>query len=124
MIIIVRIVILGGSMLTKLEEQILMTVWRFEGQGYGVSIFQYLEKINEKRVTMGVVYDTMERLRKKGYLETHMGDPTPVRGGMRKKYYQITNDGVETLAKSKETHDRIMAGFNELFRRHQELKST
>ncbi len=69
-------------MLTKLEEQILMTVWRFDGEGYGVSIFQFLEKNVERKITMGVVYDTMERLRKKGMLETFMGEPTPVRGGI------------------------------------------
>ena len=111
-------------MLTKLEEQILMAVWKFDGEGYGVNIFQYLEEIVEKRLTLGVVYDTMERLRKKGCLEAFMGEPTPVRGGMRKKYYHISDEGIEALAKSKATHDRIMEGFNDLFRRHQELKST
>ena len=111
-------------MLTKLEEQILMTVWRFDGEGYGVSIYQYLEKLNDKRLTMGVVYDVMERLRKRGHLETILGSPTPVRGGMRKKFYKITDDGIQTLARSKETHDKIMAGFNELFRKYQEVKST
>ena len=110
-------------MLTKLEEQILMTAWRFDGEGYGVNIFQYLEKINEKRITMGVVYDVMERLRKKGYLDTYMGQSNPVRGGMRKKYYKITDDGIKALTKSKETYDKIMEGFNELFRRYQDLKS-
>lgn len=111
-------------MLTKLEEQILMTVWKFEGEGYGVNIYRYLEKVNEKKVTLGVVYDVMERLRKKGYLHTQMGDPTPVRGGMRKKYYTITDEGIQKLARSKEAHDKIMAGFNELFKKYQEIKST
>jgi DNA-binding PadR family transcriptional regulator len=111
-------------MLTKLEEQILMAVWKFNGEGYGVNIFQYLEKIVEKKLTLGVVYDTMERLRKKGCLVAIMGEPTPVRGGMRKKYYRITDEGIEALAKSKAAHDRIMEGFNDLFRRHKELKST
>lgn len=111
-------------MLTKFEEQILMAVWKFDGEGYGVNIFQYLEKIIEKRITMGAVYDTMERLRKKGHLETFMGDPTPVRGGMRKKFYKITDDGVEALVQSKATYERIMEGFNELFRRYKGLKST
>lgn len=111
-------------MLTKLEEQILMTVWRFSGEGYGVSIYQYLQKIINKKITMGVVYDTMERLRKKGYLDTLMGEPTPVRGGMRKKFYMITDDGIEALASSKAVHDKIMEGFNELLRKYKELKST
>ena len=110
-------------MLTKLEEQILMTVWRFDGEGYGVSIFQYLEKVNEKRVTMGVVYDVMERLRKREYLDVFMGESSPVRGGMRKKFYKITETGIEELVKSKATHDKIMEGFNDLFQRYQKLKN-
>ena len=52
-------------MLTKLEEQILMTVWKLEGKGYGVNIFQYLNEVNEKRITLGVVYDILERQHKK-----------------------------------------------------------
>jgi DNA-binding PadR family transcriptional regulator len=111
-------------MLTKLEEQILMAVWKFHGEGYGVNIFQYLERILEKKITMGVVYDTMERLRKKGYLETFMGDPTPVRGGMRKKFYKIADDGIEALVRSKTAHDKIMEGFNDLLRRYKKIRSS
>ena len=101
-------------MLTKLEEQVLMTVWKFEGEGYGVNVYNHLEKIVEKRITLGVVYDTMERLRKKGCLDTQMGDPTPVRGGMRKKYYRITPTGIEALVKAQEAHEKIMEGFSQL----------
>jgi len=112
----------GETMLTKMEEQILMTVWRFQGEGYGVNVFRYLEKMNEKRITLGVVYDILERLRMKGYLVTTMGDPTPTRGGMRKKYYEITDAGVEKLIKSKEIHDTIMEGFNELLGHYKKYK--
>lgn len=111
-------------MLTKLEEQILMTVWKFQGEGYGVNIYQYLEKINEKRITLGVVYDILERLKKNGHLETHMGSPTPMRGGMRKRYYRITDAGIKALVKANEIHEKIMDGFSDLLRRHRELKST
>ena len=109
-------------MLTKLEEEILMTVWRFEGEGYGVNVFQHLERIHEKNITLGVVYDVMERLRKKGYLKASLGDPAPVRGGMRKKFYSITDAGIGELAKSKESHDQVMEGFNRLFKRYKEIK--
>ena len=108
-------------MLTKLEEQVLMAVWRFDGEGYGVNIYQYLEEINDKRVTLGVVYDVMERLWKKGFLETFMGKPTPVRGGMRKKFYKITDEGVEELARSKAMYEKYMQGFNELLREYKKL---
>ncbi len=101
-------------MLTKLEDQILMSVWKFKGQGYGINIFQHLNKINDKRITLGVVYDVLERMSKNGYVETLMGEPTPIRGGMRKKYYQITNEGITELIRSKEINDKIMDGFQEL----------
>ena len=110
-------------MLTKLEEQILMTVWRFKGDGYGVNVFQHLEEINEKRITLGVVYDILERLRMKGLLEITIGEPTPIRGGMRKKFYRITDTGVEKLVKSKEIYDVIMEGFDELLGRYKKFKN-
>ena len=104
----------GEEMLTKLEDQVLMTVWKFKGEGYGVNIFQHLNKINDKRVTLGVIYDVLERLVKNGYIQANTGEPTPIRGGMRKRYYKITDSGIKELIKSKEINDKIMNGFSEL----------
>jgi PadR family transcriptional regulator PadR len=109
-------------MLTKFEEQILMTVWKLEGKGYGVNIFQHLNEVNEKRITLGVVYDILERLGKKGWVMTHLGEPTPVRGGMRKKYYSITKRGIEELVKERKIYEKIMEGFDSLFQQHKKLK--
>jgi PadR family transcriptional regulator PadR len=114
----------GGIMLTKFEEQILMTVWKLEGKGYGVNIFQYLNELNEKRITLGVVYDILERLCKKGSIEAHFGEPTPVRGGMRKKYYSITTRGIEELVKERKIYEKIMEGFDLLFQQHKKLKKS
>ena len=105
-------------MITKLEEEILMTVWRLKGEGYGVNIFQRLDSIKDKKITLGVVYDTLERLRKNGYVDTYLGEPTHARGGMRKKFYRTTEIGISALIKSKEIHDKIMKGFDELLRQH------
>ena len=30
------------AMLTKLEDQVLMAVWKFQGEAYGVNVFQHL----------------------------------------------------------------------------------
>ena len=111
-------------MLTKLEEQILMTAWKLEGKGYGVNIFQYLNEVNEKRITLGVVYDILERLCKKGWVKAHFGEPTPVRGGMKKKYYTVTKRGIEELVKARKIYEKIMEGFDSLFQQHKKLKNT
>ena len=88
-------------MLTKLEDQILMTVWKFQGDAYGVNVCRHLEKV-------------LDRLTKRGFLHTYKGYPTAVRGGMRKKYYTITQKGIDELAKSKGMHDRIWDGYGDL----------
>ena len=110
-------------MLTKLEEQILMTVWKLDGEGYGVNIFQYLNEVNEKRITLGVVYDILERLCKKGWVKAYLGEPTPVRGGMKKKYYTVTKRGIEELIKERKIYEKIMEGFDALFHQHKKLKN-
>ena len=111
-------------MLTKLEEQILMTAWQFNGEGYGVNIFRHLEDLNEKRITMGVVYDVLERLAKSGYLKTQLGKPSPVRGGMKKKFYSITGEGIEEIVKSKNLYDEVMKDFKTLHEQYKNNKET
>ena len=71
-------------MLTKLEDQILLSVWQLHKDAYGVSVYQQLEKTTGNKVKVGVVYFALDRLAKKGLLETRIGEPTAVRGGMRK----------------------------------------
>ena len=101
-------------MLTKLEDQILMTVWKLQGEAYGVSVVQQLEKITESKVAVGVIYTALDRLTRKGYIHASIGEPTAVRGGMRKRYYKITKQGIAALEASKKVHDQIWHGFSRL----------
>jgi DNA-binding PadR family transcriptional regulator len=110
-------------MLTKLEEQVLMTVLKYRGEGYGVNIFQHLNSVNKKRVTVGVVYEILDRLTNYGYISATMGPKTPVRGGMKKKFYQITEVGIEALIESKNVYDKIMDGFNGLIKQYRKKQN-
>ncbi len=101
-------------MLTKLEDQILLTVWKLRGKAYGVNVFQELTKIGDSKVAVGVVYFTLDRLTKRGLLQSYKGEPTAVRGGMRKKYYKIAKEGITALAESKKVHDRLWESFSNL----------
>ena len=98
-------------MLTKLEDQILLSVWRFQGNAYGINVYQHLEQMTQSKVAIGVVYFTLDRLAKRGYLESYKGEPTAIRGGMRKKYYKITQKGIDALTTSKKVNDRIWSEF-------------
>jgi PadR family transcriptional regulator PadR len=97
--------------LTKLEDQILLSVWKFQGKAYGINVYQHLEQMTQSKVAIGVVYFTLDRLAKRGYLESYKGEPTAIRGGMRKKYYKITQKGIDALTTSKKVNDRIWSEF-------------
>jgi len=101
-------------MLTKLEDQILLSVWKFKGEAYGISVYRHLEQVLGSKVAIGVVYFTLDRLTKRGLLKSYKGDPTPERGGMRKKYYEITQAGRDALLKSKKVNDRLWEDLAEL----------
>ena len=101
-------------MLTKLEDQILMTVWKFNKEAYGVNIYQHLSGVTDAKIAMGVVYANLDRLVRKGYLRSYLGEPTAVRGGMRKKYFKITEEGLTVLMESKKVHDQIWEGFSNM----------
>jgi DNA-binding PadR family transcriptional regulator len=48
-------------------------------------------------VSINAVYTTLDRLERKGLLRSWEGDPTPQRGGRRRKFYALRPPGVTAL---------------------------
>ena len=84
-------------MLTKLEDQILLTVWRMRGKAYGINIFQNLEERTGKKLAVGVVYFALDRLTKKGLLESRIDESTKPRTGRVRRYFRLTPEGMQQL---------------------------
>jgi DNA-binding PadR family transcriptional regulator len=102
------------SELTRFEEQIMLSVWKLKDGAYGISIYQNIRDITQKDLAIGGIYFPLERLVKKGFLEAHKGEPTPVRGGQSKRYYKLTELGREELIKAKKTQDAFWKGLRPL----------
>jgi len=102
------------SELTRLEEQILLSVWRLKDQAYGISIYEHIRGVTKKRLAVGGIYFPLERLVKRGYLKAYKGEPLPVRGGQSRRYYSLTEYGIEELIKSRETHEAFWKGLPQL----------
>ncbi|MCP4726338.1 MAG: PadR family transcriptional regulator [bacterium] len=101
-------------MITKLEEQILLSVVKFRDDAYGINVYRHLEEITGEKVAIGVIYFTLDRLTKKGFLSSWKGEPTATRGGMRKRFYKITDKGKSELEKAKKVSDALWDGVSEL----------
>jgi len=93
--------------LSKQEELILLAVWRLQNEAYGIPIRKYLKEVTGKKISIGGIYVPLDRLVRKGFLESHQGSPTPRRGGMSKRYYKLTKEGVKALTESKKIQDKL-----------------
>jgi len=86
--------------LGELEQMVLLSILRLGDDAYGMSIREEMEARAGRELSRSAAYITLERLAKKGYLTTRMGDPSPVRGGRAKRYYQLSEAGREALRDS------------------------
>jgi DNA-binding PadR family transcriptional regulator len=90
----------SGTALGPFQQQVLYVLLRLGEKAYGMSIWQELEERTGEAKTIGAVYSTLERLERRGYVSSRMGDPTPERGGRAKRYYSITGAGAMALQES------------------------
>ena len=97
------------DLLTKLEELILLSVWKLRDKAYGKTIYQMLCQATEKKLSLGGIYFPLERLMKKGYIEGSSGEVTTRRRGHPKKYYKITDEGIQVLAEMRKVNDMMWA---------------
>jgi DNA-binding PadR family transcriptional regulator len=90
-----------------MEEILLLTVHQLGAEAYGVSIKSKVEETLEKYVSVGAIYVPLDRLAKRGLLKTWQGDPSPERGGRSKKYYKLTQAGINILKETKRLNDLL-----------------
>jgi PadR family transcriptional regulator PadR len=102
------------EILTKLEELILLSVWRLEENAYGTTIYKHIMEVTGKKISLGGVYFPLDRLAKKGYLKVYIGEATPERRGLSKKYYSLTERGLQALEEIKRVNEIMWAGFPDL----------
>jgi len=97
------------SHLGELEQLVLLCLLRLGEDGYGVTVRIELAKSASRAVSLGTVYKTLLRLESKGLVRARVGDPTPERGGRRKKHYVVSAAGRQAL-------ERAVAAVRELSR--------
>lgn len=98
---------------SPLETVIMLAVFRLHPNGYGITISREIEKRTGNAISLGSVYAALERLTRSGYLSSAQGEPMPIRGGRRKLYYQITDEGRRVLSLSLRALDAMREGIPE-----------
>lgn len=94
--------------LSALEENILTVL--DSHQLYGLQLIKAIEQASsgKRKLGIGSLYPTLHRLEKKGFVRSTWGDNYPkVRGGARRKYYEITELGRQVLRETQQTRANL-----------------
>jgi len=83
--------------LGEFEEVILLLVGILGEAAYAFNIAEEFASNTGRSVSIGSVHSTLSRLETKGFLKSSMGEPSAVRGGRRKRIYEITALGQQVL---------------------------
>lgn len=97
------------SFLGEFEHLVLATALCFRS-GYGAELVRELEERTGRQVQGGALYVTLDRLERKGYLVSRMGEPDARRGGRPKRFVEVTPEGVRALAEQREVLLRVWEG--------------
>ena len=100
--------------LTLNEEVLLLAITSLKDDAYPVSIRDRVIEMTGKKIVYGTLYNSLDYLLKKGYVDSRKGEPTAERGGKSKVYFSLTKEGVAALERTREFHREIWKGVDKL----------
>jgi len=100
--------------LGELEQLVLMAALQLKDEAYGASVMRELRDRAGRKVAPGALFATLDRLEGKGLVKSKLGDPTPGRGGKRKRYLTVTQKGIASLRNARASWARMSEGLEEV----------
>jgi len=92
----------------QFEQLVLAAILSLRDDAYGVTIHTKVgELASPKKISLGAIYVTLDRLEDKGFVSSWLSDPTTERGGRAKRCYHVEALGEQALQESAETAQRI-----------------
>ena len=85
------------------EQQILFALMHLGADAYGLTIREQIEARTGRPISAGALYTALDRLEKRGMVSSRLGDPTPQRGGKRKRLYTVESAGERALTQAYES---------------------
>ena len=96
----------------EFEQMVLLAILRLEEDAHAVAILAELDREADRRVSRGALYKTLDRMESKGLVAWRQGESTPDRGGLPRRVFRVTPEGVELLRASRDALHRLWAGLD------------
>jgi DNA-binding PadR family transcriptional regulator len=100
----------ASSSLGELEQLVLLAVLRIEGEAYAASVREELSRRTSRDVARGAVHVTLDRLERKGFLRSSLGEPAEARGGRPRRVFTITASGTRALQEALDALQAMTSG--------------
>jgi len=96
--------------LGEFEQVVLLAILRLKENAYGFTIGAEIAARTGRKPSAGALYATLDRLEGKGFVASRVGDPTPVRGGRAKRFFDVTGSGVDAVARAQRAYQSLLDG--------------
>jgi PadR family transcriptional regulator PadR len=83
--------------LTRIEEIMLLAIWKLKDQAYGIAIREQIEKDTGVKWLSGAIYVPLSRLKASGYVKIRKADKSAELGGRPRIYYTLSPLGMNKL---------------------------
>ncbi len=101
------------DLLTINEQILLIAILHMKDNAYGVTIRERILEVTGKQLLYGTLYNSLDNLVRKGYVNTNKGHPTPERGGRSKVFYILTEKGKTALKESRKFQTALWQSIND-----------
>jgi len=95
--------------LGELEHQTMLALLQLGDDAYTAPIAEELESRTGRRTTVAAVYIVLRRLEEKGLVESVLQGPGES-GGRDRRYFQVTELGIERLRRAREAYTSLWEG--------------
>ena len=102
--------------LSEIELSVLVAVKRLGDEAYGLRIRDDIASRSGQSLSLSNVYATLTRLEERGVVRSTMGDPSPERGGRRKRLYAVTAAGKTAIAANYRAFKALVADLEASFK--------
>ena len=99
-----------GNYLGDFEQLVMLALMRLGPGAYGMTVRRELEETADRRVSLGAIYATLDRLESKGLVVSFLGEPGFERRGRAKRFFKVRAPGVRALRASLAASDRMRQG--------------
>ena len=101
-----------AALLGTFEQIVLLAVMAAGEDAYGRAVLRTVQSnLGENRsISAGAVYATLDRLEEEGLVRSRLEQGTPARGGRARRFYRLTARGSKALTEARAVLEQMWRG--------------